>query len=102
MRTGEASLAALSGTGSGSGGDRADAAERHEVRADLDAELLEQAPRHGAGRDARRGLARRGALEDVAGIDAIVLEHADEVGVAGPRPGDAPAPRFAGRRPRRP
>ena len=36
-----------------------------------------------AGGDARRGLARRRALENVARVVAIVLEHAREIGVAG-------------------
>ena len=48
-----------------------------------DAELAEKPPADRAGGDARRRLAGRGALEDVAGIVAIVLEHAGEIGVAG-------------------
>ncbi len=35
--------------------------------------------------DTRGGLARRGALEDVANVGLLVLLHADQVGVAGPR-----------------
>ena len=47
-----------------------------------DAELVEQAARDGARGDARRRLARRRALEDVARVVAIVLEDAGEIGVA--------------------
>ena len=56
--------------------------ERADAAADLDAELGEQHLGEGAGRDARRGLAGRGALEDVAQVAAQVLDAAGEVGVA--------------------
>ena len=42
---------------------------------------------HRAERDPGGGLARAGALEHRAGVVEAVLLHADEVGVAGPRPG---------------
>ena len=49
---------------------------------DLDAELVEQPPGERAGRHPGGGLPGAGPLEDVAGVDPIVLEHAGEVGVA--------------------
>ena len=64
---------------------RVDAAEVHDVAADANAELVEQPLADRAGGDARGRLARRGALEDVARVVAVVLEQAGEVGVAGPR-----------------
>ena len=42
---------------------------------------------HPAERHPGRGLAGRGALEDRAGLVEVVLLHAGQVGVAGPRPG---------------
>ena len=85
----------LSGTGSSARRRRRDAAERDDVAPDLHPELVEQPPGQRAGRHARGGLAGAGALEDVAGVDPIVLEHADQVGVAGPRARDAPAAELA-------
>ena len=41
-----------------------------------------------AGGHARGGLARRGALEHVAGVVEVVLEHPGEVGVARTHPRD--------------
>ena len=64
------------------------AAQVHEVRADGDAELREQVPADGAGSDARSGLARGGALENVARVVAIVLEEAGEIGMARAHAGD--------------
>ena len=57
-------------------------------RPDLDAELAQERARDAAGRDPRRGLARRRALEHVADVVEAVLERAGEVGVAGPDAGD--------------
>ena len=48
----------------------------------LDADVREQLARERAGGDARRGLARAGALEDVAHVVALVLGAAGEIGVA--------------------
>ena len=53
--------------------------------ADGDAELGEQPAADGARGDARRRLARRGALEDVARVVAVVLEDPGQVGVTGAR-----------------
>ena len=69
---------------------------------DLDPELLEQPAGEGARRDARRRLARAGALEDVAGVVAVVLEDADEVGVPGPGAGHLAAAVLPRGRPRGP
>ena len=52
----------------------------------------------GAGGDARRGLARRRALEDVARVVAVVLEDAGEVGVAGTHARDGALARGVRRR----
>ena len=70
-------------------------ADREDMAREPDADLREQLPRDGAGRDARRGFARAGALEDVAHVAAAVLGDAGQVGVAGARPGDRRAPRAA-------
>ena len=64
----------------GRGGEHA--AERDDVAADLDAELVEQPLGERAGRHPGGGLAGAGPLQDVAGVDPVVLEHADQVGVA--------------------
>ena len=61
------------------------------MAADLDPELVQQPPREGAGGHPGGGLPGAGALEDVAGVHPIVLEHSHEVGVTGPRAGDTPA-----------
>ena len=80
------------------GGRRGDhPAERDDVAPDLHAELVEQPPGQRAGRHPRGGLAGAGALEDVARVHPIVLEHADEVGVAGARAGDPAAAELARR-----
>ena len=50
-----------------------------------------------AGGDARRRLARRRALENVARVVAIVLEHAGEIGVAGTHARDGALARIADR-----
>ena len=55
---------------------------------DLDADLAEQRLRDGAGGDDHRRVPGTGALEGVAGVGEAVLEHAGEVGVAGPRQRD--------------
>ena len=66
------------------------------MAADADAELREQSLRDGAGGHARRRLARRRALEDVARVVAIVLEDAGEIGVTGTHPRDRAFARSAG------
>ena len=48
------------------------------------------------------GLPGAGALEDVPGVEPVVLEHADQVGVARPRPGHPAAPDLARSPPRAP
>ncbi len=55
---------------------------------DLDAHRSEQALRHRAGGDAGGGLAGRGSLEHVTGIDEVVLLHAGEVSVTRARLGE--------------
>ena len=59
-----------------------DAAEVHDMAADAHAELGEKALADRGRGDARRRLARRRALEDVARVVAVVLEQPGEVGVA--------------------
>ena len=54
----------------------ANAAERDDVAPDLDPELVEQPPGQRAGRHPGGGLAGAGALQDVAGVEPVVLEHA--------------------------
>src|SRR5882672_4974691 len=66
---------------------RDDPTQLHDVRPDLDAELAQQDLADGAA-----GHAGAGALQDVAGVGAVVLEGAREVGVAGARPGNLAAP----------
>ncbi len=63
---------------------RRDSAKRDDVAPDLHAELVEQPAGQCAGSHPRGRLAGAGPLEDVASIEAIVLEHTDEVGMAGP------------------
>ena len=75
----------------------ANPAERDEMRADVDAELGQQSAGDRTGGDACRGLAGGGALEDVACIDAIILQHADEIGVAGAWAGHTAAAQLARR-----
>ena len=78
--------------------DRADALERDRQRIgdggrsdpddmadDLGADGAEQLTRDRADRDARRRLARAGALEHVAHVVVAVLHEPGEVGVAGAR-----------------
>jgi hypothetical protein len=60
---------------------------------DADAEVGEEPATDGARRDACGRLARGGALENVARIAAIVLEHPDEIGVTGARTRDRPLAR---------
>ena len=57
------------------------------VAQDLDAELAEKGLGERAGSDARGGLTRAGALEDIARVVKIVLERAGKVGMARTRPG---------------
>ncbi len=61
---------------------RAHRGDLHDVRAHLDAERAQERLAQRAARDARRRLARRRALEDVAHVRLLVLLRADEVGVA--------------------
>ena len=63
-------------------------ADAEDVADDLGADLAQQLPGDGADGDARGGLARAGALEDVADVVVPVLDHAGEIGVAGPRTRD--------------
>ena len=62
-----------------------DAAELHEMTSDLHTELREELATDCSRGNARRRLAGGCALEHVASIVAIVLEHAGEIGVAGAR-----------------
>ncbi len=63
-------------------------ADAHDVAEHLHAvRLAQQRLGDRAERDAGGGLPGAGALEDGAGVVEAVLLHADEVGVAGPRPG---------------
>src|SRR4051794_16047063 len=69
------------------------------MRSDLDPELPQQLLADSSARHTRDGLARAGALEDVARVHAVVFERTGEIGVAGARPGDlAPATLGIGRR----
>src|SRR5690606_21367256 len=71
-----------------------DGADPHDVRDEPDAErLLEELRGRGAEGDARRGLARRGALQHGARVVEAVLAHAHEVGVTGARPREGPVAR---------
>ncbi len=62
-----------------------DGGDLHDVRAHVHAERGEIGLAQGAAGDARGGLARGGALEDVADVGVLVLLRADEIGVAGAR-----------------
>ena len=74
----------------------ADAAELDHVGDDPGADgLLEEVGRDPAERHAGGGLAGRGPLEDRPGLVEVVLLHAGQVGVAGPRAGQR---RVAGQR----
>ena len=53
---------------------------------ETDAELGQERAGEGAERDAGRGLAGAGPLEDRPSLVEVVLLHADEVGVPGARP----------------
>ncbi len=66
------------------------------MTSDADAELAQEPLADRRRRDARRGLASRGALENVARVVAIVLEEAGEVGVAGAHARDRALARNAG------
>ena len=66
------------------------------VRPDVDPQLGQQCARHGAGRDSRRGFARRRPLEDVADVFEAVLRRAGQVCVARPQPRDRRRPLVAG------
>src|SRR6185437_8796461 len=65
-----------------------DAAEVDDVAAYADAELHEKTLADRRGGDTGRGLARRGAFENVARVVTVVLEDAREVRVAGTDAGD--------------
>ena len=101
VRSGDASAAALRSSRHRRRPRGVDAAEVHEMAADAHVELVEKTLTDGRGGDARRRLARRRALENVARVVAIVLENAGEIGVAGPnardgalaKPGPSAAPR---------
>ena len=60
-------------------------ADAEDVADDLGLDLAQQLPGDGADGDACGGFARAGALEDVPDVVVPVLDHAREVGVAGPR-----------------
>src|SRR6266850_8220257 len=78
---------------------RHDAAQFRYVRPDFDVELAEQFLAHSPTGDPSHGLTGAGALKDVAGVQAVVLEGAGEICVSRPRPGDlAPATLGIGRR----
>jgi hypothetical protein len=74
-----------------------DAAERDHVTADLHSEFIEQPFGKGSGCHPGRRFPRARPLQDVAGIQPIVLEHAGEVGMAGSGPGDPPPAKLTGR-----
>src|SRR5882762_3538251 len=59
----------------------------HNVRTDLDAELSQQDLADSPAGHTGRGLARAGALQDVASVGAVVLQAARQVGVPGTGPG---------------
>ena len=69
-RISERSDASLRGTGRSARSRNDDAAQGDDVAPDLDTEFVEEPPGQRAGRDARRGLAGTGSLEDVARIHA--------------------------------
>src|SRR6187402_32395 len=54
-----------------------------DMREDLNAEFAQKHLGDGSARNARRGLARRSAFEDVARIGKVVLQCARQIGVAG-------------------
>ncbi len=62
---------------------------------DLDSELLQKPPRNRARGDPGRCFARAGALEDVARVDPVVLEHSRKVRVPWPWPCHSPAANLA-------
>src|SRR5581483_1590822 len=68
---------------------RLDAAEGTDIAHDLDAERRQQLLAERSDRGARHGVARAGALEDVADVGMIVFEDAVYVRLAGARLGDA-------------
>src|SRR5437660_184144 len=76
---------------------RPDPPQFNHMRTDFDAELFQQQLAHRAAGHPRHGLARARPLQDVAGVPAIVLERAREVGVAGPGPGHLTPSLRAGR-----
>jgi hypothetical protein len=83
VRNGEASDVRLMSGGHRIGSHGVDSAEVHEMAADANLELAREIACTRRRRDARRGLARRCALENVARVVTIVLEQAGEIGVAG-------------------
>src|SRR5712691_1067814 len=71
-------------------------ADRDHSRANLDAERAEQLLGHPPCGDARCCLARRGALQNVAKIAAVVFHPPDEIGMTWPRRVDAALLGFRG------
>jgi hypothetical protein len=67
---------------------RFDAADLGDVAHHTHAEAFEHLARESAGRDARGGLARGGALEHVADVAVVVLHRAHEIGVSRTRARD--------------
>jgi len=57
----------------------------------LHPELREQLPGQRASRHPRRGFPGAGPLQDVPGVEPVILEHPDQIGVPRPGPGDAAA-----------
>src|SRR5258706_1550 len=62
------------------------------VRSDFNAELAQQFLAHGSAGNAGDGLTGAGTLQDIAGVRAVILERAREIGVARPWPGDLAPP----------
>ena len=64
------------------------------MASDANLELLEESFTDRRGRDAGRGLARRRAFENVAGVVAIVLENSCKISVSWTDAGDGSLPRL--------
>ena len=78
------------------GTDRIDPAKMHQMRTDSDTQFAQQHATDGTGGHARGRLTGRGALENVAGVGAIVLEQPGEIGMSRPHPRDLPLPGAVG------
>ena len=88
-RTAESSVIRASSLDRDVGGHfRLDRSDTHDVTEHGNSERLQQLPRERADRDARGGLARRGAFQHVADIVEVVLEHAGQIRVSRPRARD--------------